>query len=199
MNTKQIPGPHFEGSRGEDGNSPLPDAGPALCVTVIATTEEGTTAALNAARWLATDLDARITLLKKEAAPIRLPLDRPPVSLEFTINQQHSLVRRSSAREKDVEIQIRLCRDCASGLQRLLRRRALVVIGGKRHWWLSGEERLERALRRLGHHVIFIDVGQETDWTSPSNSFPVSPGSGAKQFRKQEGDAKSFWGRKGSQ
>ena len=199
MNMKQIPGPHFEGSRGEDGNSLLPAAGPGLCVTVIATTEEGTTAALNAARWLATDLDARITLLKKEAVPVRIPLDRPPASIKFTMNQQHSLVLRSSAREKDVEIQIRLCRDCDSGLQRLLLRRALVVIGGKRHWWLSGEERLERVLRRLGHHVIFVDVGQKPDRTSPSNSFPVSPGNGAKQLRKQEGDAKSFWGRKGSQ
>jgi len=168
-------------------------------VTVIATTEEGTTAALNAARWLATDLDARITLLKMEVVPIRLPLYRPPVSLKFTINQQHSLVRQSGAREEDVDIQIRLCRDCDSGLQRVLRRRALVVIGGKRHWWLSGEERLERVLRQLGHHVIFVDVGQKPDRTSHSNRFPVSLGSGAGQFRTQESAAESIWGREESQ
>jgi hypothetical protein len=169
-----------------------------LCVTVIATTEKGTTAALNAARWLATDLDAKITLLKMEVVPIRLPLYRPPVSLKFTIRQQHSLVRQSGAREEDVDIQIRLCRDCGSGLQRVLRRRALVVIGGKRHWWLNGEERLERVLRRLGHHVIFVDIGQKLDRASHSYGFPVTLGSGVGRFRKQEGAAESIWGREDS-
>jgi hypothetical protein len=168
-------------------------------VTVISTTEEGTTAALNAARWLAADLDARITLLKMEVVPIRFPLYRPPVSLKFTIKQQHSLVRQSGAREEDVDIQIRLCRDCDSGLQRVLRRRALVVIGGKRHWWLSGEEGLERVLRRLGHHVIFVDVGQKPDRTSHSNRFQVSLGSRAGQFHKQEGASESIWGSEDSQ
>jgi hypothetical protein len=188
MSTKKSPTPYSKGTQGRDQTSRT-SSGPGLCVTVIATTEEGTTAALNAARWLATDLDARITLLKMEVVPISLPLYRPPVSLKFTIEQQHSLVRRSSAREEDVDIQIRLCRDCDGGLQRVLCRRALVVIGGKRHWWLSGEERLERVLRRLGHHVIFVDAGQKTDGTSHSNSFPVSLGTGAGQFRKQEGAA----------
>lgn len=195
---KNSPTPNFKGTHGRDQTSRT-SSGAGLCVTVIATTEEGTTAALNAAKWLATDLDARITLLKMEIVPIRLPLYRPPVSLKFTIKQQHSLVRQSGAREDDVDIQIRLCRDCDSGLQRVLRRRALVVIGGKRHWWLSGEERLERVLRRLGHHVIFIDVGQKTDWTTRSNSFPVSLDGGAGQFRKQEGAAESIWGSEGSQ
>jgi hypothetical protein len=190
---KKSPTPDSKGTHGRDQTSRTL-SGPELCVTVIATTEEGTTAALNAARWLATDVDARITLLKMEVVPIRLPLYRPPVSLKFTINQQHSLVRQSGAREEDVDIQIRLCRDCDSGLQRVLRRRALVVIGGKRHWWLSGEERLERVLRRLGHHVIFVDVGQKPDRTSHSNRFQVSRGSGAGQFHKQEGASESIWG-----
>jgi hypothetical protein len=198
MSTKKNPTPYSKGTQGRDRTSGT-SSGPQLCVTVIATTEEGTTAALNAARWLATDLDARITLLKMEVVPIRFPLYRPPVSLKFTIEQQHSLVRRSSASEEDVDIQIRLCRDWDSGLLRILRRRALVVIGGRRHWWLSGEERLERALCRLGHHVIFVDVGQRTDWTSHINSFPVSLGTGTAQFRKQEGTAKSFWANKDSQ
>lgn len=190
--------PISQGTHRRDQASPAL-SGPELCVTVIATTEEGTTAALNAAWWLATDLDARITLLKMETVPIRLPLYRPPVSLRFTINQQHSLMRRSVAREEDVDVQIRLCRDIDSGLQRLLRRRALVVIGGRRHWWLSSEERLERTLRRLGHHVIFIDVGQKAKQTSHSNSLPISLGSGAGQFRMREGAAGLFSGREGSQ
>lgn len=174
-------------------------SGSELCVTVIATTEEGTTAALNAAKWLAGDLDARITLLKIEVMRIRLPLYRPPLSLIFSINQQHSLVRRSDAGEEDVNIQIRLCRDFDSGLQGVLRRRALVVIGGRRHWWLRREERLERALLRLGHHVIFIDVGGKTKQTSQSNSLPIFVGSGAGQFRMREGAAELFSERESTQ
>jgi hypothetical protein len=189
--------PNPNGTHAGSQTSPMPPA-LGLCVTVIATTEEGTTAALKAAKWLATDLDARITLLKMEIVPVRLPLYRPPVSLKFIIKQQHSLVRQSGAREEDVDIQIRLCRDYNSGLLRVLRRRALVVIGGKRHWWLSGEEKLERALRRLGHHVIFIDVGQKPERTSRSNSFPVSLASGGGRFRKQEGAAEPIWGREDS-
>jgi hypothetical protein len=193
MSMKKSPTPKSNGIHGAGQTSPVSSA-LGLCVTVIATTEEGTTAALNAARWLATDLDARITLLKMEVVPIHFPLYRPPVSINFTINQQHSLVRRSGALEEEVDIQIRLCRDWDSGLQRVMRRRALVVLGGRRHWWLSGEEKLERALRRLGHHVIFIDVGQKPERTSRSNSFPVSLACGPGQFRKQEGAAESIWG-----
>ncbi len=190
--------PNSKGTPGSDQTSHA-SSGHGLCVTVLATTEEGTTAALNAARWLAVDLDARITILKMEVVPFRFPLYRPLVSLKSTISQQHSLVRRSGAREEDVDFQIRLCRDCESGLQSVLRRPALVVIGGRRHWWVSGEEKLQRALRRLGHHVIFIDVGQKTYWTANHNSLMASFGDGTGRFRKQEFMEGQVWRRKDSQ
>jgi hypothetical protein len=194
MNRKQKPAPQFQGSCGEDGVSLTPAAGPGLCITVIPTTEEGTAAALRAARGLAKDLDATITLLKMEVVPTHFPLYRPPGSLHCTIMQQHSLVLQSGAREEDVAIRIRLCRDLENGLRRVLRRRALVVIGGRRHWWLSGEERLEKSLRRLGHHVIFIDVDDKADLTSRSR-FPFSPSSGAARFQSRSDAAGSFFGR----
>lgn len=194
MNRKKRTTSNFQKSHGRDNASRMSSSGPRLCVTVISTTAEGTTAALNAARWLAKDLEARITLLKMEAVPIRVPLDKPPVALDFTTTQQHSLVLRSSAREEDVTIRICLCRGRDDGLQRVLRRRALVVIGGRRRWWLSSEERLERGLRRMGHHVIFIDVDHETNCTSRSSS-PLFPGSGTGQFQKQAGVAESVFGR----
>ena len=164
-------------SRGRSNGSRTPPSGPRLCVTVIATTEKGTTAALNTARSLARDLDARIALLKMEVVPTHLPLDKPPVSLDFTIKQQCSLLLRSSAREEDVTVRICLCRDRDVCLRRALRRGALVVLGGRRHWWLSSEERLEKTLRRQGHHVIFVDVDHKTDRTSASSG-PLSRSSG---------------------
>ena len=173
MNLKKRPTLIFHESGERDDVSSALSSGTRLCVTVIATTAEGTTCALNEASRLARDLDAHITLLKIEVVPLRFPLDKPPVSLDFTIKQQCSLVLRSSAREEDVTIRTCLCRDQDAYLRSALRRRALIVIGGRRPWWISREERLKRALHRLGHHVIFVDVDHMSDWSSQTN-FPLS-------------------------
>jgi len=183
----------FQESRVRNDASRTSSLGTRLCVTVIATTPDGTTAALNAARSLAKDLDAKIALLTTEVVPIRFALDNPPVSLEFTMKQQCSLVLRSSAKEEDVTIRICFCRDRDTCLRLALRRRALVVIGGRRHWWLSSEERLEKSLQRQGHHVIFVDVHHKTARTSGNN--PLNPVSRTGQ--KQTGFAESFFGREG--
>jgi hypothetical protein len=188
---KKGPTPNCTGSHGGHSASRTSSSDPGLCVTVISTTLEGTTAALDAARWLAKDLGARITLLTMQVVPVRFPLDKPPVAPDFTIKQQRSLLFPSVTRE-DVTNRICLCRDRDDGLRRVLRRRALVVIGGRRRWWLGGEERLEQALRRLGHHVIFVDSGHKTERTS-RNSFPCFHGRIAVQVQKQEGAAQSIF------
>jgi hypothetical protein len=167
-----------------------------LSVTVIATTEKGTTAALNEARRLAMDLNAHITLLRMEVVPRRFPLDKPPVSLDVTTKQQCSLVLQSSAREQDVTIRTCLCRDRDLSLQRVLRRRALVVIGGRRHWWLTREERLEKVLRGMGHHVIFIEVRSQTHRTCRSR-YSIAVGVRTGPFRKQVRGAELLPGSEG--
>jgi hypothetical protein len=87
------------------------------------------------------------------------------------MDQQGLIVRQSGAGATGVDLKIRFCRDWSSGVQRLLRRRSLIVIGGRRHWWASRAEKLERVLRDLGHHVIFIDVVQEQNRISQNNNF----------------------------
>jgi hypothetical protein len=191
MNRNNNPAPKLTDTRNQTSNWSS-DAG--LSVTVISTTDNGTIAALKAARSLATDLDAAITLLNMEIVPARFPLYRSRVSLKYTINQQRSLVRKAGAIEADVDLKIRLCRDWNSGLQRILHRRSLVVIGGKRHWWVSREERLERVLRGLGHHIIFIDVVQEENRTSQSNYFPLSFGRNGNHLHNRERTAKVIVG-----
>lgn len=140
--------------------------GSRLCVTVISTNDDGTLAALNAAACLAKDLAAKIVLLKVEVVPHRFPVTKSPGSMEYSVEQQKSLLRRSRAGDEDVAIRNCLCRDVESCFFHVLRRRGLVIIGGKRRWWSSGEERLEQLLLRLGHHVIFIDAGQSTSRAS---------------------------------
>jgi hypothetical protein len=166
MNTEKRPTPNFQESHVREDVSGTLSSDARLCVTVIVTTAEGTISALNEARRLARDLDANITLLKIEVIPLRFPLDESRISLDFIMKQQCSPLLRSSAREEEMNIRTCLCRDQAACLRSALRRRALVVIGGRRHWWISREERLERALHRLGHHVIFVDVDHKSAWSS---------------------------------
>jgi len=147
-----------------------------LSVLVIATTETGTIAALKAANGLAADLDAAITLLNLEIVPTFFPLSTSARSIKFAMNQQRSALRQSAVNATDVDAKIRLCLDWSNGIQRLLRRRSLIVIGGKRHWWVSRAEKLERVLCALGHHVIFIDVAQKQNRISQNNNFRFSVG-----------------------
>jgi hypothetical protein len=193
MNRNQKPTTNFQEARTGDCLPRASHSIPGLCVTVISTTTEGTTAALNEATRLATDLEAHITLLKLEVVPLRFPLERPPVSLDIATKKQCSLVLQSSAREAEVAVRVCLCHDRDLCLRQILRRRALVVIGGGRRWWKSSEERLEQTLRRLGHHVIFVDVDQRADRTSV-NSFPVVLDGGTDQYHRQEESTESFFG-----
>ncbi len=193
MSTEKNSTPNLEESRNQTGHWSS-DAG--LSVTVISTTEKGTVASLNAAKCLAADLDATITLLKMEIVPARFPLYRPPVSLKYTINQQHSMVRQSGVNEADVDLKIRFCRDWSSGLQWVLRRRSLIVIAGKRHWWVGREERLERVLRAFGHHVIFIDVSQEKESTSYGSKLSHSFGKSGGYFQNEKQTARFISGTK---
>src|ERR1700676_2419744 len=78
-----------------------PGSNSGLCVTVVATTLEGSKAALDAARRLTKDLSARIVFLSIQVVPIQFPLDAPPVALNFTKQQQTLLALESSAGEED--------------------------------------------------------------------------------------------------
>jgi hypothetical protein len=177
-------------ARSRDGQdtSREPSSGHGLCVTVISTTPEGTTAALDAARRLGKDLDAQITLLRVEVVRFDLPLEQPPLVLDRDTEQRDLLAPRSCAHEEQVKVRICLCHDIEGDLQRVLRRRALVLIGGKRHSGSTREERLEKAVRRLGHHVIFIDAGQKVG-LALQGALQPSLGSDASQFDEQVGAA----------
>ena len=152
--------------------SPGSISGDDLHVTVVFTTRQGTKAALRVAGSLAKDLGARIRLVVAEVVPFQLPLDRPPIAVDFLERQLCELVCASNIREGEVLIQLLLCRDEYECLRRMLPRRSLVVIGGEEHWWSRRTRKLERFLRHLGHHVIFISSSptkafwRDWDWQS---------------------------------
>ena len=145
-----------------------PQFDPGLQITVVYTTPEGTLGALKAAGALAKDLNARVGLIVTEVVPFRLPLDQPRVSVEFLKERQDDLVSRAEIESQEIKVQICLCRDRKHTLHQLLPPRSLVVVGGRRNWWSSREQRLETFLARLGHHVVFVEVGVQPHVDTPS-------------------------------
>ncbi len=130
------------------GHEPLPG----LAVDVIYTSDAGTLAALAEAWALAQDLGAHVRLVFIYAVPYTLPLTAPAVSLPFL---QNKLAMLAGGFSGEASVHIFLCRNASQALEDVLAPASLVVVGGKKRWWRSKEQRLERRLKKLGHRVIF--------------------------------------------
>jgi len=131
------------------------DSDSRLEVAVVFTSAAATIAALRKAGALADSLSARVTLVVPQIVPYPLPLESPPVLLDFS---EHRF--REIAKESPVETTVRifLCRDKVETLKSVLAPQSLVVIGGQRHWWPTREKGLARQLRRAGHEVVFTEM-----------------------------------------
>jgi hypothetical protein len=126
-----------------------------LEVAVVFTSAAATIAALRKAGGLADRLSARISLFVMQVVPYPLPLESPPVLLNFSENRFEKIVAESSI---ETRVRIYLCRDASETLKTALAPRSIVVIGGRRRWWRTREKSLTRELRRDGHEVIFTET-----------------------------------------
>ena len=126
-----------------------------LEVCVIFTEMPGTRAALHTAEALAQRLSAYIRLLVPVEVPYALPLTEPAVPVQFLQGQMRNL---ASEIRLEVAAHICLCRDKRRALNSLLRPQRPVVIGGKKHWWPTREQRLAQALAKNGYEVIFAEL-----------------------------------------
>jgi hypothetical protein len=130
---------------------------PSLEVNVIFTSDQGTRAALRTAGNLARQLNAGIRLLVTQVVPYTLPLEHPKVSVDFV----HDRCRRMASEcpeVAEIRINVYLCRDRCQVLRRVLSANSLVIVGGKRRWWPTTEQKLMKVLQAEGHHVIFADL-----------------------------------------
>lgn len=126
-----------------------------LNVSVVFTSVEGTLAALRTAGTLANRLGVHITLLVPEVVPRPLPLNKPPVLHDWNERRFRVLAAQSPV---DTTVRFYLCRDRDETLANVLRPHSLVVVGGKRRWWPTSEDRLAKRLRHLGHEVILTET-----------------------------------------
>ena len=91
------------------------------------TSVEATLAALKQAGSLANRLGAHITLVVPQIVPQPLPLDSPPVLIEWNENRFRMIASETPV---DTAVQIYLCRDRWETLASVLKPHSLVVIGG---------------------------------------------------------------------
>jgi hypothetical protein len=131
-----------------------PGSDPKLDISVVVTNIRGALRTLQAAAGLARGLGARLTVLLAEVVPYPLPLNAPPVSVEFT---ERTLLRMLPEPEIETNIQVCLCRDRWQTIRATLKPDSLVVIGGQKRWWPTEEQRLATRLQREGHHVLLVE------------------------------------------
>src|SRR6478736_3954804 len=87
--------------------SPVPSIEKRLNIDVVLTSVEGTLAALRKAGDLAMQLGARITILVPQIVPQPLPLDSPPVLLDWSERRFEVIARNSTV---ETTVHIYLCR-----------------------------------------------------------------------------------------
>ena len=126
-----------------------------LNITVVFTSVESTLAALREAGNLANSLGGRIRLLVPQVVPYPLPLETPPVLVEFNENRFRVIASKSPV---ETSVQIYLCRDRFETLASVLKPGAIVVLGGRKRWWPTKDVVLARQLRRAGFEVLFKET-----------------------------------------
>ena len=126
-----------------------------LNIAVVFTSVESTLAALKEAGNLANSLGARIKLVVPQVVPYPLPLETPPVLVEFNENRFRVMASESPV---ETSVQIYLCRDRFETLTSVLKPGSIVVVGGRKRWWPTKDELLARQLRRAGYEVLFKET-----------------------------------------
>src|SRR5580765_8396338 len=137
------------------GHPKLPlerEADQKLNIAVVFTSVEATLAALKEAGNLANSLGARIKLVVPQVVPYPLPLESPPVLVEFNENRFRVIASESPV---ETSVHIYLCLDRLETLESALKPGSIVVLGGRRRWWPTKEKHLARKLRRAGYEVLF--------------------------------------------
>jgi hypothetical protein len=128
---------------------------PALNISVLFTSTEATIAALRQAGALASRLLGRITLVVPQVVPYPLPLESPPVLLEFSERRFRTIAEESPV---ETMVHIYLCRDSLETLLTVLQPHSLVVVGSRKRWWPTSEKRLAKKLRGAGHEVVLAEM-----------------------------------------
>ena len=81
--------------------------------------------------------------------------DDPVVPRSFYERQLEDSLRQTCV---EATISILLCRDCTQALIAVVPPHSIVVIGTRRRWWRTVEDRLATSLRLAGHDVVLAPM-----------------------------------------
>jgi hypothetical protein len=123
-----------------------------LWVVIPYTMPELTKAALRHA-GVCTDLNVHVSLVDIQIVPFPCPLDQPPIDKEFSDQRLRDLLRESQLRGST---EVLYARDWLEGFRRVLEPTSLVILGTKKRWWRTREEKLASALSKAGHQVMLL-------------------------------------------
>ena len=122
---------------------------------VIATTEEGTRAALAEAGHLAHRNPARIVVLVPRMVSYLTPRGGPGEDALIT-EQYRDLVSESGVA---ATVRVCVCRRLADAFRWMVGTQSVIVVGGRRRWWWpTPAQQIARSLQRKGHRVVFTEV-----------------------------------------
>src|SRR5262245_60445212 len=139
------------------------DGTASLTVVIPYTTPELTKAALRHA-GVCTDLNVHVSLVDIQIVPFPCPLDQPPIDKEFSEQRLRDLLMES---QLPGSAEVLYARDWLDGFRRVLEPKSLVILGTKRRWLRTREEKLARALVNEGHQVMLLHSGADAN-ASPS-------------------------------
>jgi hypothetical protein len=133
---------------------------PLVQLHIIATSEEGTRAALTEARQLTRRLNVVRTVLLVPRVGSQGSTESPANDVEAVEDY------RQMADETGLDVTVRLCM-CGtySEVSRwILPRGSVVVVGGSRRWWWpTRAQRIADQLKRAGHFIVFAEESGPDD------------------------------------
>ncbi|MBI4165503.1 MAG: hypothetical protein HY508_07195 [Acidobacteria bacterium] len=130
----------------------FPDRG--VPAQVVYTNHAATVGALHWVARLGISLGMRSVVLMFYAVPGALPLDWQSVPKGFLENRIRAL---KEATATEFSVRVYLCRHSRQILRKVLGPDSLVVVGGKRRWWPTDEQRLAEIHKKDGHQVFLVN------------------------------------------
>jgi hypothetical protein len=124
-------------------------------VYVISTSINRTLIALEEASQLAKPLKSGIEILTVKTVSFAVPLNDPSVPFQFLVRRLKEMSARFPVR---IKISAYLCRNQLEALKRVLNRNCPIVMGVRKRWWPTRDERVARKLRGAGYNVILVET-----------------------------------------
>jgi hypothetical protein len=104
---------------------------------------------------LTAGLSARLTLVAVHTVPYPASFGCPAAVHAHLVEQLVDLASRCPV---PVNPQVVLARGRSEGFCHVLKPESIVLLGARKHWWRTDEEKLARSLARDGHKVVLLHI-----------------------------------------